>query len=152
MTKLQKKLKILGTITLYNWSVVRHIVENMDSIEVIESKWAEKFKRDHLDMYPLDLHKIRTWSTFEGCSTLIFKNLNSRFIECDAIIWNGDNLNGHRQNVRFTATLKIPIKFLSKIKQNIESKFEYHCENKYDKHLEDKKRRWIRSYEKKILE
>jgi hypothetical protein len=151
MTKLQKKLKVLNSVYCCSFEIIRPIVDMMDSIIVVESKWHEKFKQDHPEIYPLDLSKMKTWSTYQECVSLEFHYINSRFIGCEAVIWNGDMLNGYKKDIRFTATLKIPSRFISKIKENIEYALDDYCESRYEEYLRKLKREWVSEFKTSIL-
>ena len=117
--KLMKILKTIGKVKSSRWNVVMEIVKNMDSIEVIEKNYHDDFKRNHPEIYPLDLSKLDTWSTYDGeCINLIFKNENEKLV-CDVSIYDGDCLNGYRTDLKFTAKLILPEFFISVIKENI---------------------------------
>ena len=143
MNKLQNKLKITGGVTCRRFAVIRPLIEIMDSITVVKGRWHDRFKQEHMDMYPLDLSKLETWSTFSGCVSLTFSMINGKFIECEAVIYDGD-FHGDRTYARFTATLKIPYTFLTEIKDSIKYSFESYCEKKYDEHLLEQKKAWVR--------
>jgi len=151
MNQLQKKLTIIGTVHCSSAKVIRPLIAMMDSVVIKESKWHDRFKQEHPDSYPLDLTKMEPWCTYAGCLNLTFRMLNSKFVECDVMVFNGDVLDGHRTNVRFTATLKIPYKFLSVIKDEIKWRFERHCAEAYESHLERQKDDWIRHFANDIL-
>ena len=151
MNQLQKKLKLVSSVHVGGWKIVRSLVEIMDSVTVIESEWNDRFKQSHPDLYPLDLSKLETWSTFQECVSLKFYMLNAKFIKCDVVIYNGDNFDGNRTHIRFTATLKIPYTFLTEIKDSIKYSFESYCEKKYDEHLLEQKKAWVRKFAKDSL-
>jgi hypothetical protein len=151
MNQSQKKLKIIGSVSVGAIKNVRSLFAIMDSVTVIESKWHDSFKQDHPDMYPLDLSKMETWSTYSDCVSLTFKMINSKFIGCDVVVHNGDNLYGHVTDIRFTATLKIPYTFLSEIKNDIKWAFEYYCQGQYEDHLRNQKEEWVRKFSKDSL-
>ena len=86
--------------------------------------WKKKCG-DNPVYYPLDLSKIGTWSTFERCVTLTFFNQQAtgKFafadnLVCDVKIYDGDNFNGERKDLRFTATLSLPDSFIHEIEKN----------------------------------
>lgn len=152
MNKLQKKLKIMGGISSSNFNTVRPLINIMDSITVVKSKWHESFKQSNPDMYPLDLSKMETWSTYQGCTNLTFRMINDKWVECEVIVFNGDSLYGHRTNIRFSATLKVPYTFLTEIKDNIKWAFEIYCEEKYTDHLQKQKEEWVRKFAEEVLD
>lgn len=151
MNKLQKMLHILGSVNYCHFDILPKIVNIIDSVSIMESEWDDEFKRNNLDMYPLDLSKIDTWSTYDQCVSLTFETLNTKFIKCQAVIYDGDCLNGYPQRVRFTATINIPISFLSEIKDAIEEDFEWYCKDQYKKHLQKVQDDWIRDFQKNLL-
>lgn len=150
MTTLQKKMKIIGSIHIRSWGLIPKLVSIMDSVTVVKSEWRDQFRRDNLDMFPLNLSEIKTWSTYSDCVSLYFKPLNTKVLECDVTIYDGD-LNGNRKNIRFMAMLNIPISFSKELKDEINSEFDWYCERKYEEHLTKMKKDWIENFKETAL-
>lgn len=100
-------MTLVNGVRSSRWNDVRKIVELMPSIKVKEKAWNEKYKQDNPEWYPLNLSKIETWSTYGECIDLVFINENNKVV-CKARIYDGESMNGHRRNLRFTATLIMP--------------------------------------------
>jgi len=151
MNQLLKKLKIVRDVNCLGWSLVPKLVAIMDTVTVREKRWADQFKQNHPEMYPLDLSNIKTWSTFDECVTLTFTFLNSKVIECNAIVYNGEGVYGRRRNIRFCATFDIPATFVSELEDDITYHFNDYCEDKYEEHLKRQKKEWVRKFAEKAL-
>jgi len=149
--KLLEILTLVNSFTSSRWNDVRKIVELMSSIEVKEKKWNEKYKQDNPEWYPLDLSKIETWSTYDGeCIALVFSNENNKLV-CNVSIYDGDNMNGYRRNLRFTATLIMPNSFIKEIKQKILYALDRLAEESYEDDLETQKKLWMSNFKSQIL-
>ena len=149
--KLLEILTLVNSVKSSRWNDVRKIVELMPSIEVKEKKWNEKYKQDNPEWYPLDLSKIETWSTYDGeCINLVFSNDNNKVI-CKVSIYDGDNMNGYRRNLRFTATLIMPNNFIKELEQKILYSLDRLAENSYEAYLETQKKLWMSNFKSQIL-
>ncbi len=154
-SKLLQILKTVGHVRSAQWRIVMLLVESIKSKEAIvkKKKWEIDYKKNQ-KLYPLDLSKIYTWSTFNGtCVDLYFtteKNDLHNF-HCYVKIYDGDSFHGHRTNLRFTAELFLPSSFLHKIENEIMCEFNSHLENEYEKHLEKQKQDWINKMRISIL-
>lgn len=145
--KLFELLKLVDGVDFSYWSMVNHLVDciNENKSIVIEKEW-KNYKKDFPDSCPLDLSKISTWSTYDKCVDVNFTNVNEK-LYCKVKIYEGDTFDGYRKDLRFTATLILPDKFIKQIANTIEACFEYYLSKSYEKHLEAKKKQWI--YEKR---
>lgn len=149
--KLFELLTLLKEVRSSSWITVGKIVELMPYIEVKEKKWNQKYKQDNPEWFPLDLSKIETWSTYDGeCIYLVFSNENNRLV-CNVSIYDGDNMNGYRTSLRFTATLIMPNSFIKEIEQIILYKLEILAEDSYEDYLETQKKLWIENFKLKFL-
>lgn len=149
--KLFELLALVQSVYIKNWEILRRLVGIMDYIEVVEKSWYDSFKRMYPELNPLNLHKLDTWSTYEGCVDLIFKEKEGKLI-CTAIIWDGDMLYGCRKQERFKAVLIIPDSFIKVLESNIMSEFNRYLSDQYAQHLENQRKDWINSLKNKILE
>ena len=149
--KLFELLTLIKEVRSRSWTTVGKIVELMPSIEVKEKKWSQKYKQDNPELFPLDLSKIETWSTYDrDCISLIFRNENNRLV-CDVNIYDGDNVNGYRTSLRFTATLIMPSSFIKEIEQEILYALDILAEDSYEDYLETQKKLWIENFKLKFL-
>ena len=154
-TKVQKLFKLLSLIELVQctrWEMIMKIVDciNTSDIEVIEKTWYDMFKINNIQMYPLDLTNIKTWSTYDECILITFE-IKSNKLYCTCVIWDGDNYNGNRTNKRFKTELILPDEFILNIEKDIEYSFERHLENQYDDYLEKQKEIWVNNLRDEIL-
>lgn len=153
MGKLRKKLETLDSMTINRFYIGTLLRKNMDSIEVIEKEWADDWRNERLELHPLDLSLMETWSTFEGCTRTTFKPLNTKFITCDIELYDGGtsfSSSRGRGCLEWTAKLKIPVSFLKNIENEIDNLFDTHCDREYNKYLEKQKEEWIKKYEKGV--
>lgn len=159
--KLFEILTLVTQVRSNSWNDVLKIVDVIakDGAVVKEKMWSDKSKQDNPVYYPLDLSKIETWSTFERCVTLTFFNQQAtgKFafadnLVCDVKIYDGDNFNGERKDLRFTATLSLPDSFIHEIEAKIMYALDVLAEESYDDHLENKKRIWIAYFKSQIIE
>lgn len=147
-------LKVIGTVTAKRWHNVMDIVECLngkESCEILDKSWHEKFKNDNPAYFPLELNELKTWSTYEGCSILEFSITKKGELLCNAQIWEGDNMDGIRTSLRFTAKILLPLSFLNKIKGTIEWHLDNLLDQQYEKHLELQKQLWISKLKTEIL-
>lgn len=149
--KLFELLKLVGGVNYSYWRMVNALVDCIkeDESVVVEKEW-KNFKKDFPDTYKLDLSKLNTWSTSDMGVTLNFENINDR-LYCKARIYECDNFDGHRKELRFTATLILPNKFLKQIDGTIESYFESYLLEAYEAHLENQKKLFVYNLRNEIL-
>lgn len=150
--KLFELLKLVGGVNYNHCRGVRPLVDLIkeDKSIVIKKEWHDSFKKDNPDYYPLDLSKIETWSTYDDCVDINFTNLNDK-LYCRVRIYDGDNFNGYRKNLRFTAELILPNKYLKQIAPTVESYFESYLSDAYETHLENTKKLFIFNLRNEIL-
>jgi len=149
--KLFELLTLIGGVNSNKWRDVMKIVELMPFIEVTEKKWVDKHKQRYPENYPLDLSKIKTWSTYDGeCIDLVFSNEDNKLI-CEARIYDGERLNGYRRDLRFTATLIMPDDFIKELEYRILRAFDKFAEYSYEDFLENQKKLWVENFKSQIL-
>lgn len=150
-----RKLQLVSSVTSTRWTHVRLIVEMINSVKVISKKWCgyeSTFKNENPEYFPLRLEKMDTWSTYDGCADLTFSvSENGRHLICDAVIWNGENLHGHRESERFQAKLELPLTFVNRLTGLIDEKFAYFLEDQYAEFLEKEKEKWMRDLSIRLL-
>ena len=136
-----------------NWGGVLDILDVIADVTVLNKEWVNSKKNvadSHPDMYPLDLTKRETWSTYSDCVDLKFY-INDNILYCDAKIYDGDLGDGFPTDGRFKATMIMPNSFVKTIADEIEDKFALYMEHKYKEHLDAKKKRWIDKETNKLL-
>jgi len=155
--KLFEILTLIQHVRSTTWKLINPIVESINddkSTKVLEKEWMDHWKRES-DLYPLNLDKIDTWSTYDECVDLEFyveKNVEgSDQLICEASIWDGDMLDGERTKRRFTAKIKLANKFIRTIEENINWRFNNFLEDQYELHLEMKKEEWMKNLRQEIL-
>lgn len=150
-TKLFEILSLVKWVKCTRWNDVMKIVENMALIEVVEKKWFVKYKADNPEWYPLDLSQLKTWSTYEHeCINLSFSNINNKLC-CNVNIYEGDNLTGHRKELRFTAKLIMPSSYIEELSEKILNALDRVAEDSYYHHLENQKKLWMANFKDQIL-
>lgn len=137
-----KILKDIKKVDAGSWNMVMKIIENFDDIKVLEKSWGDKFKNENINLYPLDLSDIKTWSTYDECVHTIFSIKKDKLI-CDVRIYDGDNMHGYRKNERFSTKLELPLEFIENIESDIIRRLRYRAEDAYEEFLENKKEKWI---------
>lgn len=154
-----KKEKLFKILTLINgvystsWNMIIQLSDEIkdDNATIIEKNWGDSFKNENYDMFPLDLSDRKTWSTFDGtCIDLKFVNINNK-LTCIAKIYNGDTFDGHRKDLRFTATIELKNNFIFNIKNNILNGYENFLEKEYKNYLEKQKELWINKMREKFI-
>ena len=146
-------LKMLRYVVSSEWKIVCKIVDNFKDIEVIEKRWEYwNYRNNDSKYYPLDLSNIKTWSTYDRtCISLEFSINCDKKLFCDVKIYEGDNFNGIRKELRFSAKLIFPNKFITEISNIIRYKFDTYLEDRYEKFLEQQKHNWINEFKNQIL-
>lgn len=147
-----KKLCYVGEITVMDYRPVRDIIRALKEgkANVVNAQWADKWRQENLDIYPLDLCDINIWSTFPGCTRLVFSVQNKK-LECEAYIRDGSTFGGTPARPRFDATIRLPLSFISNIATHVNEEFRAVCDDEYDKYLQDRRDKWVKNREKEIL-
>lgn len=158
--KLIEILTRVGQVRNTQWKTVLSIVDIINEGSVIEEdkKWGAVWKNNHPESYPLDLSKIKTWSTYDKCVDLQFSSGVQKGGEesitnliCKAKIYDGDIIDGQRELLRFEALLYLPVDFALNIKDDIEWAFKRYLEEEYEEHLETQKKLWIDNRKAEIV-
>lgn len=155
--KLFEILDLVKGVNSNSWHDVRKIVNLMPSIKIKNKQWHEKFKRENPDLYPLDLTKIETWSTYGGCIDPPFSCIDLRFsneknkLVCDVVIYDGNNFTGYRKEVRFTAKLIMPNEFIKGLEGKLLYKLDVFAQQAHEAHLETQKNLWVSNFKNEIL-
>ena len=146
-------LTLVGGVRVSQWKMVRIIVkylnDNPEIVETAKSEWVDYVKK--ITDAKLDLTKIDTWSTHEGCIIFDFKTLAARRISCKAIVWDGDNMDGHRTGIRFKAEFILPANFIEELRDNIGWEFDRFLEDAYETHLKVQKANYINTLREETL-
>lgn len=122
--KLFELLKLVGGVNYNSWRIVNPLVDCIkeDESVVSEKEWRN-YKKDFPDSYPLNLSEINTWSTNSNGVYLHFENIDDK-LHCKVKIYECDNFEGYRKDLRFTATLILPNKFIKELSTTIECYFD----------------------------
>jgi hypothetical protein len=145
------KLKIVSnadrTVDVSAWQTVRDIVAWYGQAKVEESKWAECgfFTKKGKP----DLSVIETWSTYERCVQLRF--FYDGGLKCAANIYNGDNMDGRRLDLRFIAKLLLPDDFIVRISDAVEWTMDDWLNDEHEKYLRKQTEAWKAERLKKEL-
>jgi hypothetical protein len=156
--KLLGLFPLLGSVTIHRWSTVMQIADSISKGETtIGSKaWADNWHHNHKnkspEYYHLDLSDTHTWSTHDNydCITLEFSVENKKLV-CAVEIYDGNIVDGRREQLRFTAELIMPDNFAKNIEQSILYSFDRFLEDEYERHLENQKREWIAALRNEII-
>lgn len=151
--KLFELLTLVDDVRSNEWSMVMLIADciSKGEADVLEKEWADRFKRDKSEYYPLDLSQIKTWSTYEGdCIKLKF-HVDKDKLMCDVKIYDGNSFGGERNALRFSAKLCMPHEFVQNIESSINWAFECYLEQAYENHLEAQKLLWINNLKSQII-
>lgn len=151
MNSMIKKFKIVECVRVTGWNTVMAICEIFDDLIVMDSMWNDSFKRDHPDIYPLDLSDRKTWSTFDQCANFKFEYLDSEHFMCTAYIYDGDSIYGSQRRLRFTAEMKIPVEHIGLIGDWIDAAFSRKLRSGYEKFLRDEAGKWMNAYAKELI-
>ena len=144
-----KMLEYVGSITLCgDWRDVQNLVsaiaENPSC--VLSKQRLEPCRVAH----PLDLTDIKTWSTYEKCFDLVF-SVSENKIKCDALIFNGDNFHGYREEKRFKASILLDKKYVKMIEYNIENAFDRKLNAAHETFLHLQRELWKDSFKEELL-
>lgn len=149
-----KILEIISQVRSSSWQIVMAIVDSINNdkkTKVIKAEWADSYKREHPDRYPLDLSTTKTWSTFDGaCIDLRFV-VEDKKLKCYALIYDGDNFDGRRENLRFLAEIQLQNDFIKELKYSIEFGFKNYLNVQYENYLELQRQEWIRKERNTLL-
>jgi hypothetical protein len=148
-----KILLLVESVDSHMWRDVMQLVDAIanNKAEVIEKQWAETYKQNSPDYYPLDLSKLKTWSTIEGeCINLKYFIQDGELI-CKAKIWDGGSFDGLQTRVRFTATISLPRLFIHNIESKITYAFDKLAEGEHENYLEAQKNAWMSNFKSEIL-
>ena len=151
--KLFQKLEIIKSVTLCDWSSVMLIVHQIKEglATISNKKWEDPDKERFPNFYPLNLEDISTWSTFsETCIILKFQIDRANLI-CDVQIYDGDNFNGERKELRFSAKIKFNQSFVYALADCIDYDFKEHLSYLHQEYLKDKKQYWMDLKEDELI-
>jgi len=150
--KLFNILQLVTYVESNKWNDVTRIVSGIagGEITIKEKLWCN-YKANLYELYPLDLSKIETWSTFEGdCIHLRFY-MKQNALVCYVHIYEGDSFSGHMRNIRFTATLILPNSFIKVIEPKIVRALNYFAEEEYHRYLDKQKKDWITNFKSQLI-
>jgi hypothetical protein len=162
--KLFEILALVDGVTSTNWKTVMEIVGNpilnipgyfnngikSNNAVILSKQWHDSWKLKYPEHYPLDLSQLKTWSTYDNCAVMHFKN-NDNKLYCQAMIYDGDNNYGYRTDLKFSAELILPNKFIKVLENLILNYFDEYLENEYETYLETQKKNWIDGLRNKLL-
>lgn len=148
--KLREILTLIDGVTAYRWTSLVEIVKCINKSKVVKKKWADSFKQDRPEHYPLDLTDINTWSTYDGCFSLKYC-IEGKKLVCYAVIYNGESYRGNRTTQRFTAKIILPLRFIRKIREYIMDSFDEYLDREHKSYLKQKEDKWISDLRTKIL-
>lgn len=144
-------LKEVNVVSYNSWNDVMLVHKYIQDgkAEIISKDWYDSYKNKNKDLYPLDLTKRDTWSTFDGCVEIHFQYDDC--VNCVAKIYNGDNIHGYRTTLKFTAVIKFDNSILKELEDKLLYELQKKGERLYEKFLEEQKVAWIDFYKKKVL-
>lgn len=151
-------LGVVGNVTIHNYNKVHalcHFIGHhkvKKKIIILEKKWGDKFKNDNEKYYPLDIYNIENWITYDSCLRMEVSKHNNTELKVIVNVYNGRITDGYSTDLKWTATLIIPYKFVKIISNEIMYKVEYLSENAYELHLENKKNTYKRNFIDELIE
>jgi len=159
--KLFELLTLVNGVKSKQWAIVMQLVDEItkDGAITKDKQWNDSWKQNNPLFYPLDLDKIKTWSTYDiTCIDLQFSNDTSKDngqpnnqLICKVKIYEGNSFDGKRQQLRFEALLHLPTAFIHAIEHQIEWAFGTYLEEAYENHLEAQKKLWISNMRSEII-
>lgn len=152
--ELTKVLKHIKAVEVGSWNRVLAIVKMIQSgARVLEKEHADDFKRSHPESYPLDLSEIDTWSTYDGCVSIMLQFNKANKLIANIHLYNGDIMNGSKTSLRFTAKIELPNYFLNckSVKEQLTRALNIHAELAYKEYLKDVQEKWENEFKKRIL-
>lgn len=129
-------------------------IANMISNLIKEERAIINSKQRNGIYFRFDLSDEKTWMTYSRCIDLRFSiNENNKKypICCDAKVYNGNNMDGCREDLRFIAQIFISKKDIKLFEEIIERSFNFSLNDSYEKFLEKEKRNWVDCEKKAIL-
>jgi hypothetical protein len=135
-----KALQYLGLV-----SCERYLQNPLfNNCKILSSKWLD-YHKEYSNLY--DNPKEQDGITYHGCTNTEFKySVNMDKIIITHKVWDGNNLNGYRENVRceFTLEFNKDCKDLMDLLNNlIISEMEWKAKCAYNQELEDAKNKRI---------
>lgn len=153
--KLIELLILVEGVRSNSWNMVMSLVDfikaDENNVNILRKSWADEWKQSRPEMYPLDLSKIETWSTYDGECIDIRFSIKDGELNCSVKIYDGRLLNGYRESLRFTFDSILKKSFITRLTSYIDSRFETYLNNEYDEYLESQKQLWIDNLRTKIL-
>ena len=145
-------LRLTKNVSTNSWDTLRSIVDGIKSGEIIvkEKSWADNFKKQNENYYPLDLSKLDTWSTYDLCRNMSFYIEQDRLV-CEAHIYDGRMSDGSITKLRFSTKLWLPNNFIKSLESKIMYKFDLYADDCYEEFLETKKKNWIDEFKSEII-
>lgn len=153
-SELIKALKYVKNVEIGSWDMVLTLVELIQGgAQVLEKEYTDNFKRGNPTLYPLDLSKVRTWTTFENCVSIILQFNEANELIASIKLYNGDNMDGFRTSLRFTAKIRLLNSILNrkKVKERVSQALNYEARWAYEDHLKKVQKEWEDEFKKRIL-
>lgn len=139
----KKVLEKFEQVKVSDWDIVLKIVENHK--KVLYKEWEDTFKQNHPNIYPLDTDNIKIYSTYSNCVDAYFSYDKNKLI-CELYIYDGDNMTGVRENLRFCVKYEMDDSFINFITGDILSTLRYEASKAYDEYLDTKREKWINNF------
>ncbi len=159
LNTLIKMFEAAGPVKSSWWNDVMRVVETINedpTVKILKKEWSSAYLKSYVERPKLNLNDINAWSTYDGeeCINIVFNvedKKGQKYISCNASIYDGTSFGGHRLNLRFTATIMLPIEYALKLENSINYQFDKHLERSYENYLEIQKSNWINDLKTQIL-
>ena len=161
MNGLLRKFQFVGSVSISNWRIINKLIAELSNpmTEIIKIE-------DHRDSFYQNYNPItkeallrkddgqgfnKLWSTYEKCRNAVIEYYDKVYIKTSIAVYDGNNMYGHTEKLRFILYMKLNASFIEFIKEDIEWGFERYLENEYEKYLERQKENWINHKIAKLL-
>lgn len=146
-------LQLVGEVNSCQWKRVLEIVDLIqnDRVTIVEKSWHDPYRNIQSKFYPLDLDKVDTWSTYDGECIDLNYYIEDNTLMCDAVIYDGEMMHGHRRSKRFTAKIMFDADYIIQLENIILHSFNRLAEREYENYLDSQKFIWMTGFKNQIL-
>jgi|14BtaG_2_1085337.scaffolds.fasta_scaffold00032_17 hypothetical protein len=142
-----KKVLQLEPVWDSRWSTNRKLYAGLEDLEIIKLAYRDA----HSWQEPAFLIKQeRAWCTYRECFSAVVKYNKALLV--DAIVYNGDSLDGCRTDLRFSATIKVPDTWLEYFAVPVANHLDDMAKYAYAEYLDEQARTWQEAWKAKLLQ
>ena len=130
------------------------------NVEMINFKMHDPYRKmcnedwDYWDYINKSHKNNNIWSTYNNCRTFEYKPIekgNKKQIICYIKVYNGDDHDGYRTDLRWEGSVILPSSFITNLETEIVYGFNSHLNYEFLKYEKKRKMDWIENFKQQLL-